>query len=357
MPWRSEPTPYHVLVSEMMLQQTQVSTVLGYFERWKKAFPTIEALAAAKEDEVLQLWSGLGYYARARNLHRTAQLIVQRGGFPKNRSEWLEMPGVGPYTAGALLSIADNQPEPILDGNVERVMSRWRELSNHTGARRYQKRLWQLATQWVRFAAQEGVSPRLFNQALMELGATVCVPNRTPDCQVCPVAAGCLAFQHGTTNSYPPPRLKRPPQKIQEQVVCYLAPSHVLLHQLPPGRWRAGLWDFPSEDFLALLPGLPCPSKRVCLGTVVTQHVVTHHRIQRTTTLWTIDYPFFSQTTLQEKGLAWQALANFPTGIPTGSALQKTWKTLQTQLLSERIDPLSVSKIATNRKKSLTLVS
>ncbi len=278
LPWRSEPTLYRVWVSEIMLQQTQVVTVRPFFERFMERFPTVEALAGAGEDAVVEAWAGLGYYSRARNLHRGARAIVEAGGFPQTREAWLEVPGVGPYTAGAIASIALGKPEPILDGNVERVLSRVLMLGRGP---RFKLRLWRWAGLLVRLAHRSGASPSVFNQALMELGALVCSP-KSPDCASCPVATHCMARQNGVQEQYPP---KKPPKQwiaLEEQRHVWLdtATRRWLIEKQPQGRWRAGLWDFLEEA-----PGAGMARR---LGEVVTRHVVTRHKITRTTQIWAL---------------------------------------------------------------------
>jgi A/G-specific adenine glycosylase len=255
-----------------MLQQTQVATVLPYFERFMGAFPRVEDLAAAPEEEVMKNWAGLGYYSRARNLHRAAQKIAVEG-FPKNREDWLSIPGVGPYTAGAIASIALNQVEPLLDGNVERVLSRVFRLTRARGDAAFKRRLWRLSSAAVRAAARAGIPPRNFNQALMELGATVCSP-RKPQCPACPLARVCRARAVGDAEAFPPRKAPREWVPVRETDVCLIDPGgRIYVEKRPPGQWRAGLWDLP-----AAVPGLG-----VVRGEVVTHHVVTRHKITRVT--------------------------------------------------------------------------
>jgi A/G-specific adenine glycosylase len=261
-----------------MLQQTQVVTVRPFFERFVERFPSVEALARAHEDQVVEAWAGLGYYSRARNLHRGAQAIVEAGGFPQTREAWLEIPGVGPYTAGAIASIALGKPEPILDGNVERVLSRVLMLGRDS---RFKARLWRWSGLLVRGAARNGVSPSVFNQALMELGALVCSP-KSPSCTSCPVAEHCLARQKGVQEQFPP---RKPPKQwitIEEQRHVWLDASarRWVIEKQAEGRWRAGLWDF--------LEDAPTAGMARLIGEVVTRHVVTRHRITRTTRVWAL---------------------------------------------------------------------
>ncbi len=278
LPWRSEPTLYRVWISEIMLQQTQVVTVLPYFERFMARFASVEALAAALESEVVEAWAGLGYYSRARNLHKGAKAVVAAGGFPRTREGWLEIPGVGPYTAGAIVSIALGQPEPILDGNVERVLSRVLALPRDA---RFKTRLWRWSALLVRRAHRLGVSPSTFNQALMELGAMVCTP-RNARCSECPVSGACAALRLGAVEKFPQ---KKPPKewvRVEETRHAWvrLETRELLIERQPEGKWRAGLWDF--------VESAPPPGKARRLGEIQSRHVVTRHKIERTTEVWAI---------------------------------------------------------------------
>ncbi len=274
LPWRDDPTLYRVWVSEIMLQQTQVSTVVPYFEKFMSRFPTLEKLAEASQEEVMLYWAGLGYYSRARNLHQGARQIQHPGRFPRNREEWLEIPGVGEYTAGAILSIALDLPEPILDGNVERVLSRVRKVPR---TERYKERLWRLSRILVEKAREQGIRPSVLNQSLMELGATLCTP-KSPRCLLCPLASLCRAHQAGCEQEFP---LKKKPKewvKVEEELHCWIdAEGRVLLRQRATQEWRAGLWDFPEQSPPAL-------AKKV--GVVETRHVVTRHKVTRKTHVW-----------------------------------------------------------------------
>src|SRR5437867_3203528 len=195
LPWRARREPYEIWISEIMLQQTRVQTVLPYYERFLRRFPTVRALAEAKEPEVISLWAGLGYYSRARNLHRAAKLIGERyqWNFPEKLAEIIELPGVGRYTAGAIASIAFNEPVPIVDGNVRRVISRL----HGTESRPPEAYFWKTAKEWI----PDGRAAE-FNQAVMELGAVVCTP-ATPLCLKCPVRSLCEARKRGIQDKIP----------------------------------------------------------------------------------------------------------------------------------------------------------
>jgi A/G-specific adenine glycosylase len=244
LPWRRDRDPYRIWLSEAMLQQTQVATVVPYFERFVAALPTIKALAAADEQEVLRLWEGLGYYRRARHLHRAARKIVaeHRGRFPKDVAACAALPGVGRYMVGAILSQAFDQRLPIVEANSKRVLCR---LFAHTGASKdsaTQRWLWQKA---------EEVLPRrhvgAFNQALMELGALVCMP-KTPRCSACPLANDCAAHRAGLQESIPAPVATPRIVEVSEAAVVLRRGPRVLLVQRPEsGRW-AGMWEFPHGE-------------------------------------------------------------------------------------------------------------
>ncbi|MFO0685810.1 MAG: A/G-specific adenine glycosylase [Sandaracinus sp.] len=210
LPWRRTRDPYAIWVSEIMLQQTRVETVIPYFERFLARLPTIERLARATEDEVLSLWSGLGYYRRARLLHRGARIALEEhgGAVPEDPVLRAALPGIGRYTAGAIGSIAFDREEPIVDGNVARVLSRVHGIDTPLGARQTEARLWQEAEALVR-----GPRPGALNQALMELGALVCTP-LVPRCEACPLAKSCVARREGSQSALPVPRAKRAPRAV-----------------------------------------------------------------------------------------------------------------------------------------------
>ena len=244
LPWREGNDPYAVWVSEMMLQQTQVGTVIPYFTRWMIRFPSITKLAAARTSDVLKAWEGLGYYARARNLHRAAQVVMERhaGRLPADYPALLALPGIGPYSAGAIASIAFNLPTPAVDGNVGRVLSRIFALEEPAGSTTGKKNLERLAKRLIpRGRARD------FNQGLMELGALVCRA-REPACALCPVRADCQAHARGQTAAYPRPQ--RRPQRKPVRAVMALMGSHrglLLRHRPDRGLW-GGLWEFPWEE-------------------------------------------------------------------------------------------------------------
>ena len=243
LPWRRTKDPYHVWLSEIMLQQTQVATVIPYFERFLVAFPTVQALAQAPLDDVLKLWEGLGYYSRARNLHRAAQMIAGDldGVFPQTADGLQNLPGVGRYTAGAIASIAFNQVAPVLDGNVIRVFARLADLEADVTQADTRAQLWQIAERLVPMTR-----PGDYNQALMELGRTICKP-RNPLCGECPVQAHCLAYAHGTQDERPvkTARAATPHYDVAAGVI-WNDEGKLLIAQRPLDGLLGGLWEFPG---------------------------------------------------------------------------------------------------------------
>jgi A/G-specific adenine glycosylase len=241
LPWRGSRDPYVVWVSEIMLQQTQVETVKPYFARFLAEFPTIEALARAEEDRVLRLWEGLGYYRRARQLHQAAQRIVAEhaGVFPRQPLAVGQLPGIGRYTAGAILSIAFDARQPILEANTVRLFSRLLAFRGDPLAGEGQRLLWAMAE-----ALLPRRHPGRFNQALMDLGSEVCT-GRAPQCGQCPVAALCLARQAGLETEIPVPKRKPAIESRHEAALIVRRRGRVLLLRRPEGGRWAGLWDFP----------------------------------------------------------------------------------------------------------------
>ncbi|WP_254925163.1 A/G-specific adenine glycosylase, partial [Serratia marcescens] len=219
LPWQLEKTAYQVWLSEVMLQQTQVATVIPYFQRFMARFPNVRALAEAPLDEVLHLWTGLGYYARARNLHKAAQTIVaQHGGeFPTTFAEIADLPGVGRSTAGAVLSLALGQHYPILDGNVKRVLARCYAVEGWPGKKEVENRLWKISEE---VTPAQGVGQ--FNQAMMDLGAMVCTRSK-PKCELCPLNVGCLSYANHSWANYPG---KKPKQTLPEKTAYFLLLQH-----------------------------------------------------------------------------------------------------------------------------------
>jgi A/G-specific adenine glycosylase len=285
LPWRETRDPYAIWISEAMLQQTRVQTVEPYWRRFLARFPTVRALAAASESEVLALWSGLGYYRRARALREGARAIVQRHGgrFPRERAELLELPGIGPYTAGALLSIAFDRPEPLVDGNVERVFSRLFGLEAESGSASLRRDTWKLAAELV---PARGAGD--WNQALMELGATVCTP-RNPLCGSCPVARRCVARREDRVGELPRVRARPPATAVELEVLLARRGSRLLLEQRPDRGRMSGLWQLPSIELpgpsgarTGLFPDAWARGGRLLLEEPVgvVRHTITTHRIR-----------------------------------------------------------------------------
>jgi A/G-specific adenine glycosylase len=253
LPWRHAPAgqrdPYRVWISEIMLQQTRVETVVDYYQRWLARFPTLSALALADQQSVLKAWEGLGYYARARNLQRAAQQVVtdHAGQLPDQRTQLLKLPGIGEYTVGAILSLAFNQPEPILDGNVKRVLSRLADIEQPISENATLKQLWGLARDVVE-AAPAGAAGAC-NEALMELGATICTPEK-PRCLICPLLALCQAAAYGTQAQRPVilPRKQTPHFDVAAGIIWQGEPfaSKFLIAQRPAQGLLGGLWEFPG---------------------------------------------------------------------------------------------------------------
>jgi A/G-specific adenine glycosylase len=284
LPWRRDRDPYRIWVSEAMLQQTQVATVVPYFERFLAALPTLHSLAQASEQEVLRLWEGLGYYRRARDLHRAArQLVTQQAGrLPDDPEVWRQLPGIGRYMLGAILSQAFDRPLPIVEANSERVLCRLFGQAADPRKGPTRRWLWQVA---------ESILPRQrvgeFNQALMELGALICTP-AAPQCGSCPLAAACVTRQLGLQDQIPARGSRPEVVAVRESAVVVCRGPRVLLVQRPPhGRW-AGMWEFPHGELapgdshertalrLAEEAGLTV-DLRAELETI--RHGVTHHRI------------------------------------------------------------------------------
>ena len=245
LPWRRSADPYRIWVSEIMLQQTRAQAVIPYFERFLERFPTVEALAASSEPDVLALWSGLGYYSRARNLRRAAQAVVAAGGFPRDYEGLRALAGIGDYTAAAIASIAFGLPHAVLDGNVLRVVARVENDAADIGAAGTRQRFRATAQAWL-----DPRRPGQFNQALMELGATVCLPKK-PLCLLCPVAALCRARDAGTVDQLPVKLRKSAPVKVEGVLLVARHRGRVLLRQREAQAGRmAGFWELPSPEHL-----------------------------------------------------------------------------------------------------------
>jgi len=329
LPWRvgmgqrGLPDPYYVLLSELMLQQTQVATVIPYFDRFIRKFPTIADLAAADEQDVLRLWQGLGYYSRARNLHKAAKKVVAEfdGKIPHEVDALLTLPGVGRYTAGAIASLAHDEKAPILDGNVIRVLSRL----DHLTADPREKSA--LAHLWKR--AEEILPPKNagdFNSSLMELGATICTP-RAPQCLICPVRSFCEAAERGDPESIPPPKKTKPTPLVKRWILAIRHGDRWLIEQRPAtGRW-AGLWQFitrepegksPTSAWMKRTLGLEVsPPKKLA----EIAHALTHRRYEFT--LYACDAKADPLGTTQGTWVKLDELDRYPLSKPQLSAARE----------------------------------
>ena len=245
LPWRKTNDPYRIWVSEIMLQQTRVAAVLGYYARFLTAFPSVEALANAPEERLMKLWEGLGYYSRARNLQKAAKIVAERGGFPDTYEGLLELPGIGEYTAGAIASAAFGRREAAVDGNVLRVVTRLTDCHDDIADPGTKKAVRERVRSVM---PEEAADIRIFNQAAMELGATVCVPNGPPKCELCPARDFCRGRIRGTAESLPVKRAKKA-RKIEEKTVfLLLREDKVALRRRPDSGLLAGLWEFPNVE-------------------------------------------------------------------------------------------------------------
>jgi A/G-specific adenine glycosylase len=301
-PWRRTHDPYAILVSEVMLQQTQITTVLdrGYYARWLGRFPDFKTLAAASEDEVLRTWEGLGYYRRARNLQKLAQVIVtEHGGrMPDDPAAILDLPGIGPYTAGAIASFAFNLPEPIVDGNVARVLMRVFDDATPIDSKEGQKRLWQRAKTLVQAAKR----PDAFNSALMELGQTLCRTTQA-ECQQCPVRTHCGAIE---PLSLPVKEKRVAITDVTERVFFHHAADGILLEQ-ETGNRRTGLWKLPALPEAETLP--------------LVLHKATYGITRYKVTLWVHEAPAGVATTSAHRLVTLAELPDLPMPAPYRKAL------------------------------------
>ncbi|MBK8914690.1 MAG: A/G-specific adenine glycosylase [Phycisphaerales bacterium] len=288
LPWRRTRDPYRIWLSECMLQQTRVETVIPYYQRFLAAFPTATALADASLQRVLKLWAGLGYYARARNLHRAAQIIATQhaGHVPESAAALAELPGVGRYTAAAVASIAFGEPVAAVDGNIQRVLARLLAVTAPIDAAATRTRLWSLAETLL-----DRKRPGAFNEALMELGATLCTPT-APRCHECPLAKWCVAHRSGRTADLPVKARRSAPTTLRIEAIAIRRDARLLLLQRPPSGLYGGMWELPSlatdshagegttaprlSAFASDHHGITIETPR-CVGTVT--HVLTHRRM------------------------------------------------------------------------------
>jgi A/G-specific adenine glycosylase len=264
LPWRRTADPYLIWISEIMLQQTRAQAVIPFYLRFLDRFPTVEALAAAAEEDVLALWSGLGYYSRARNLVRAARQIAGTGSFPRDYAALRALPGIGDYTAAAIASIAFQLPYAVLDGNVLRVVARVENDASDIAAPRTRERFRAVAQAWL-----DPRHPGLYNQALMELGATVCLP-RNPLCLVCPLTAVCRAREEGVAAQLPVKLRKTAAVQLDGTLLIVRRGARILLRQRDAAlRLMAGFWDLPAPEDL--------PGARIGKTFGEIRHTITHH--------------------------------------------------------------------------------
>ncbi|MEL6869001.1 MAG: A/G-specific adenine glycosylase [Pseudomonadota bacterium] len=273
LPWQQDKTRYRVWISEIMLQQTQVATVIGYFERFIERFPDVVTLADADSDEVLSLWSGLGYYARARNLHKAARIVRDDhdGEMPGDIDALIALPGIGRSTAGAILALTDDQRHPILDGNVKRVLARHDAVAGWPGQSAVLAELWTLSE---RYTPQARVGD--YTQAMMDLGATLCTRSK-PRCEACPLGGSCTARAAGTMLNYPgkKPKAQKPQRSTAMLVVCD-SDGRLLLRRRPAEGIWGGLWSFPEIDAHASREDID-----VALATVLRNRAAGNHSVNR----------------------------------------------------------------------------
>jgi A/G-specific adenine glycosylase len=322
LPWRDHPDPYAILVSEIMLQQTRVKTVIPYYERWMQRFPNLVALAQADLQDVLHAWEGLGYYNRARNLHRTAQIVVDEyvGELPMTAERLRQLPGIGRYTAGAIAAFAFGQDEAALDGNIRRVLARYFDIDLPERSTAGERRLWKLAQ-----AHLPGGRAADYNQALMDLGATICTP-RAPDCDTCPLQAGCSARRLNRQAERPVRATRRQTPHYTVTAAVLRQGEQVLIARRPEEGLLGGLWEFPGgkvREGETLPAGLRREIREeldvdIQVGSLVGryEHAFTHFRI----TLHAFECQFSigaELRVLEHTALAWvkpDALMKYPMG-------------------------------------------
>ena len=280
LPWRQDPTPYHTWIAEIMLQQTRIEAVIPYYERFLKELPDISSLSAVQEDHLLKLWEGLGYYSRARNLRKAAQVLMEYygGELPASFEELKKLPGIGDYTAGSIASISFGLPEPAVDGNVLRVLTRLCALSENISSQSTKRRM----TDLLRQHYPSGRPAALLTEAIMELGETICIPNGAPLCGSCPLRGLCMAHSTGTELNYPV-RTSKKPRRTEEKTVLLLRCEGRYAIRKRPGRGLlASLWEFPClegrlapEDVLLTLSDLGLTGGNTeYLGAA--KHIFTH---------------------------------------------------------------------------------
>lgn len=327
LPWQNTTDPYAIWVSEIMLQQTQVTAVIGYYARFMQRFPTIAALATATQEEVLQYWSGLGYYSRARNLHKAAQQIVQQhnGVFPQDFEAIQGLPGIGRSTAAAIVSFAFDHVETILDGNVKRVLARHFAIEGWPGTPHIEKALWSLAERLL--PQTEMVS---YTQGLMDLGATLCTRSK-PRCEQCPLVSTCEAFQQARVSLLPTPKARKTLPEKQTTMLVFKYGNQILLEKRPASGIWGGLWCFPETDTSDTLESVA--QQRFGLSVQhqktlpVLTHVFTHFKLHITPQLLVV-----SENSVPVPGTGQQWLAiDDAIGAAIPVPVRKLLHTIQTQ--------------------------
>lgn len=317
LPWQQDKTPYRVWISEIMLQQTQVDTVIPYFRKFMESFPTVEALAQAPEDEVLSHWSGLGYYARARNLHKAAKQVMSEhdGNMPCNAEQLEALPGIGRSTAGAIVSLACGGRAAILDGNVKRVLARQQAISGWPGQSAVLKRLWDLAEELTPHQQVDH-----YTQAMMDLGATLCTRSK-PACAICPVNDSCMSAKQGNPTNYPgkKPKKERPTRQTRLLILQQDSGEVLLMKRPPSGIW-GGLWSFPEQQ-----PGTDSEldellSTRYQLSVTATQalrevrHQFTHFELHIFPLLVQVDFQPQAVVEMDTASAVWYNIGQQPPG-------------------------------------------
>ncbi|WP_257296993.1 A/G-specific adenine glycosylase [Endozoicomonas sp. YOMI1] len=328
LPWQQNKTPYRVWISEIMLQQTQVTTVIPYYQKFMARFPEVTDLAVASEDEVLHFWSGLGYYSRARNLHKAAKKVMSdfSGAFPRSVEQLMALPGIGRSTAGAIASISMGIRAPIMDGNVKRVLTRYFAIPGWPGQTRVANALWEIA---------EKLTPECrtgdYTQVMMDLGATVCTRSK-PACQVCPLEADCIAYKTGQQRLFPESKPKQ--EKPEKSVIMLMVVNQygeVLLEKRPPSGIWGGLWSFPEISD----PDQIIEQALEKTGLLLTEfdtwssfrHTFSHYHLDITPALSFVEYPGQTNTVIKDhESYYWFALDQSPElglAAPVKKLLQK----------------------------------
>ncbi|QSX09642.1 A/G-specific adenine glycosylase [Alkalibacter rhizosphaerae] len=245
LPWRDDPAPYKTWISEIMLQQTKVDTVIPYFKRFMDELPDVDSLASVDQDRLFKLWEGLGYYTRCKNLKKAAQIVMQRygGELPDDYASLLSLPGIGPYTAGAVASISFGLPTPAIDGNVLRVISRRYGIKENIGKIAVKRKIESLVLDMM-----PKNEPGTFNQSLMELGAQVCIPNGKPLCQACPWESSCISYKNGWIDEIPYKDKKKPRRTEAKTILVVVSNNLVAIQQRIEGGLLSGMWEFPNTE-------------------------------------------------------------------------------------------------------------